>query len=314
MEDVYKLSSLGALKHGIDSNTAIKTLSDIFKVSPEIFERYLDGKKRVIKQGLSLGEAKQYQAIFNRVGALSEIDVVFDRRILEESSIFIEDGCLNAKQQPNIEALPSENTFAPEPKAVDRERRRNHDQVSYFLQSPGFKFDVYRFVPPIFSGPCSVPTTDPGGAKIGIIESTKPALGSALTLLATIISAFVIHRLGLNFLLATFSTALFVTPVVIFVFLMSLIFLPRAFRMRKVLCVKVSDSGKQKHICEFRERKWGWPFTREFIVVDESKRHIARVKKNQFFLTYACTTEAGEVIYRADPDMDIEESVAYLGE
>ena len=68
------------------------SLSDRFRVSPEIFERYLDGKKRVIKQGLSLGEAKQYQAIFNRVGALSEIDVVFDRRVLEVSTIFIKDG------------------------------------------------------------------------------------------------------------------------------------------------------------------------------------------------------------------------------
>jgi len=166
LEDFYKLSFLGALKQGIDSYTALKTLSDIFKVSPEILERYLDGKKRVIKQGLSLGEAKQYQAIFNRVGAFSEIDLVFDRRILEESSIFIEDRYLNAKQQPDIKALSSENTFAAEPKAVDRERQRKHAQVSYFLQSPGFKFDVYRFVPPIFSGPGSVPITDPGGLKL----------------------------------------------------------------------------------------------------------------------------------------------------
>jgi len=160
LEDIYKLSLLGALKQGIDSSTAIKTLSDRFKVSPETFERYLDGKKRVIKQGLSLGEAKQYQAIFNRVGALSEIDVVFDRRILKESSIFIKDGYSKAKQHPDIEALSSENTFAAEPKAVVRGRQKNQDRVSHFLQSPGFKFDVYRFVPPIFSGPGSVPTTD----------------------------------------------------------------------------------------------------------------------------------------------------------
>ena len=51
-----------------------------------------------------------------------------------------------------------------------------------------------------------------------------------------------------------------------------------------------------------------------FIVMDETDKHIARVKKNQFFLTYACTTSAGEVIYKANPEMDIEESVAYLSE
>ena len=90
MEDVYKIVFLGALKEGIDPRTASSDLSKLFHVSADIFEKYLDGKKRVLKQGLSLDEAKKYQAVFKKVGALSEIDVVFDRRILETSSIFIE--------------------------------------------------------------------------------------------------------------------------------------------------------------------------------------------------------------------------------
>jgi hypothetical protein len=314
VEDAYKIIFLGALKQGIDSKAASENLSNFFKVSADIFERYLDGKKRVFKQGLSLDEAKKYQAIFNRVGALSEIDVVFDRRILETSSVFVEDRYSNAKQPPHIESLSAGSTFADESKAVHRQLEKNQDPVSVFQHSPGFEFDAYSFIPPVYSSRGSVPVAEPGGAVIGIIESTKPVQGYALTLLAAVISAFVLQRLVLNYLLATFISAAFVTPVAIFVFLMALMYLPGLLSLRKELSVKVSNSGKQEHICQYRERKWGWPLTKVFIVVDESKKHIARVKKNQFFLTYACTTLAGQVIYRANPDMDIEESVAYLGE
>jgi hypothetical protein len=173
VEDAYKIIFLGALKQGIDSKAASENLSNLFKVSPDIFERYLDGKKRVFKQGLSLDEAKKYQAIFNRAGALSEIDVVFDRRILETSSVFVEDRYSNAKQQPHIESLSAGSTFADESKAVHRQLEKNQDPVSAFQRSPGFEFDAYSFIPPVYSSRGSVPVAEPGGAVIGIIESTK---------------------------------------------------------------------------------------------------------------------------------------------
>ncbi len=314
MEDVYNISLLGALKQGIDPSAAKKTLSDIFKVSPEIFRNYPDGKKRIVKQGLSLDEAKKFHAVLNRAGALSEIDVVLDRRILAESSLFNKVDDSNADQHTAIEALSSANTLAAGLDAVYGKRLTNKDPVSNFLQSPGFKFDIGRFIPAIYSGPGCVPATDPGGAKIGEIESTQPALGRALTLSAAVISAFVIQIQVLVFLSANFSSSAFVTPVMIFIFLMSLVFLPKIFRLKKVLRVMVSVDGKQKQICRVREIKWGWPFTREIIVEDDSNRQIAHVKKNQFFLTYACTTKSGETVYSADPDMNIEESMAYLGE
>jgi len=314
LEDVYKINLLGSLKHGIDPSAAKKALSDLFKVSPEIVKTYLDGKKRIVKQGLSLGEAKKYQAILNRAGAISEIDVVLDRRILVDSSVFDNLRESNANPHPAIEALSSANTAAAEPDAVYQKRPTHNDPVSNFLQSAGFEFDMGRFSPAIFSGPVCVTATDPGGARIGAIESTQPILGRALTLLATVISAFALQILGLVFLTAKFSTAAFVTPLMILIFLMSLVFLPKIFRVKKVIQVIVSAQGKQKQICRFREKKWGWPFTREIIVEDDSNKPIARVKKNQLFLTYACTAQSGETVYSADPDMNIEDSIVYLGD
>jgi hypothetical protein len=314
MEDVYKIVFLGVLKQDIDSKTACEKLSNLFKVSPDIFERYLDGKRRVLKQDLSLDAAKKYQAVFNRLGAISEIDVVFNRRILETSSIFIEDWHSNAKQQPDMEALSTGGALADASIVDQRETKQNQDPVFVFQHASGLEFDAYSFMPPIYSSPGAVPVAEPGGAAIGTLESTRSVLGFALTLLAAVISAFVIQRLVLNFLLAKFGAAVFVTPVAISVFLMALVYLPKLLSLGKKLSVKATSSGEPKLVCRYRERKWGWPLTRTFIVLDKSKNPIACVKKNQFFLTYACTTLAGEVIYRANPDMDIEESVAYLGE
>jgi len=314
LEDVYKISLLGSLKQGMDPSAAKKALSDLFKVSPGIFKNYPDGKRRIVKQGLSLGEAKKYQAVLNRAGAISEIDVVLDQRILADSSVFNDVCESNAKPHPAIKGLAAAKTAATEPDAVYGRRPASNDPVSNFLQSSGFEFDLGRFIPAIYSGPVCVPATDPAGAAIGAIESTQPALGRALTLLATVASAFAILILGLVFLSAKFSSAAYVTPVMIFIFLMSLLFLPKVYRLKKVLRVIVSVKGEKKQMCRFRERKWGWPFIREIIVEDDSDKPIARVKKNQFFLTYSCTAQSGEMIYSADPDMNIEESMVYLGE
>lgn len=314
MEDVYTVSLLGALKPGIDPNAAKKALSDIFKVSPELFKTYPDGKKRIVKQGLSLIEAKKYQTVLNRVGAFSEIDVVLDRRILAESSVFCTVADSNAGHHPATEALSSATAVAAEPGAIYDKRLSNKDPAANFMQSAGFKFEISRFIPAIYSGPGCVPATDPAGTKIGAIQSHHPVLGQALTLSAAVISAFVILLLGLFFLSAEFPSFPLATPVMIFIFLVSLVFLPRIFRFKKVLRVMVSVDGKQTQICRIRERKWGWPFTREFIVEDDCNRQIARVMKNQFFLTCACTTKSGETVYSADPGVNVEDSMVYFGE
>ena len=60
MEDLYRISLLGTLKEGVDPKEASGDLSRYFKIPPGKLETCFDGKKRAVKHGISLDQARKY--------------------------------------------------------------------------------------------------------------------------------------------------------------------------------------------------------------------------------------------------------------
>jgi hypothetical protein len=81
----YKVILDGTIRDGFDRTVVLKNLARIFNKNPDLIEKLLSGKPRVIKKGLDLVAAEKYQETLTRAGAEShfELDVEESPEIAE---------------------------------------------------------------------------------------------------------------------------------------------------------------------------------------------------------------------------------------
>ncbi len=70
----YKVVLGGTIRNGFDRGVVLKNLARIFDKGPDLIEKLLSGKPRVIKKDLDLVTAEKYQEILAKAGAESHIE------------------------------------------------------------------------------------------------------------------------------------------------------------------------------------------------------------------------------------------------
>ena len=73
-EESYKVILEGTVLGGHDRSQVLKNLSSAFKQDPQVTERLLLGKPRIVKKGLNYATAEKYQKALEKMGAASRFE------------------------------------------------------------------------------------------------------------------------------------------------------------------------------------------------------------------------------------------------
>ncbi len=228
LEERYQLKLTGQLKDGADHGKAVEILSEQFRTPPNRIEQLLDGRQRIVKNGISLENAENYATVFKNVGVLTKIDIVFDSRILEDSTIPLE-GVAVPLEEAHTEIETND------------ESRENGDNRNPVLT---WKFETYFFNVLVISLPYSVSIQDDSGQASGTITSEKIAMGWFLSLFLSVFLVTTLLDSILKYQLRYALSGFLWTTGIIVLFLFMLLFFPKYIRPKKV--VKIFHGTSQE--------------------------------------------------------------------
>ncbi len=317
IEDRYNVVLGGAFRNSVDKKQTIERLAVSLGLPKSECASYFKGGPKVFKQDLTFDEAKKLHRVLDAEGALCEIGVVLDERVLETSSVFPRNG--GAEQEHRSWIRPADDTAFPSSADQVAEARERSDanegaiaRFHAFDQTPRFRFNTQGFAPAAFSLKASEIIVDSSGRKIGTMESKRFVLGWASTVLAAIVLALFFARVLLMVLAAWAGTGVVVISTAVLVLPACILYVPRLLRWGKTIVIKEQPGKEDRRILECREGFSAGALSRRFLVSDSDGKPLADIRYNRILsrFSYAGGSHPLQVVEDEDA---LDDSVAAGG-
>ena len=301
-EERFNVVLLGQLSEGTDSAKVIENLSRHLKIPPSQHGCFSDGKRRILKRNLPLEQARKMHQTLASFGVLSEIELVFDGSIFQNSTVRVAD------RVPCVDPSPD-----PEPDTSFPKDRPKPESGQSAPRAIEYQFDGYCFAPAVYYPKSRVPIVNAKGHQVGEITVKRHIFGWATGLLITVFIAFLVERLVLDLSIATLGTGKAATVLAIFSLFAVLLFLPKYLIPRKIFAIALRADHGTANEFQCIEQKTGTNLTRSFNVQCGKENAAASMKKSSVFSTYSCK-KYGKPVFLVGEDMDVEDAMTSVGD
>lgn len=289
-EEKYRIRLLGSFAKGTDRVKSVNYLAKQFGVPAKRFGKYFDAKPRVVKRGLRLDQAKKHAAVFQKAGALYEIDLDLTPQTFRESI-----HRLSASTPDTAKPVPEKEPVAPQKAGP----KSNTESESVF------SFERYFITPLILAFPYSVELTDNNGKSAGFVESGKLGFGWLLTLFLSVNLALEALSWLLDYTFMQSHSGYGYTIFNILGFLALLLFLPKYLRPRKRVAIHSGGPGDATVFCSLEETWFGSGVKKNFLVKDADGETKAVISKELVFSRYKCAYPDGRTAFSVDIDREL---------
>lgn len=290
-DEAYNLLSKGELLPGFEQSAVILQLAKLFKVDESKARQILDKQSRVILKQAGWEQAIKYCRVLRDAGLVVYMHVVLDAEIFRESLVPVT--LKNSEIQNNGIAQSVMHSGINNKVDID---------TDYALQT--LSVDISSLVPSMFAKAHTEALVDNEEKARYSLQSWNPWFNPKFLLLISMFVALVIQKyFGLLLVQATGSTL--VTPFLILLFFIIILFLPKFMSLNRVFTLRSTDNDNTRLLCT--QLLTISPFSESYHIYNRDNDILAKVKLNKLKNLLECWDNEGSLLYSSNEEHYVDD-------
>lgn len=281
-KETYNLICKGELAPGFEPSTVIPQIAKLFKVDETKAKKILDKTPRVLKKQVSWEQAVKYKQKLKSIGLVIDLNLAFDADIFRESMVTVNQPVI--KNQGKVYSPPEVN---------------DNKKVPLQLLS----VDITHLVPAMLASAHSETLFDGNETPKFQLESYNHWLNPKFLLLVSLFTALIIQKY-FGLLLVQATTSAMITPLLILLFILITVFLPKVMSIRRVFTLRNINDNSAYAMCT--QISGLNPFVDEYLIYSGGEELLAWVKLNKLKSKIECFDIEGNVLFSSAEEQYVD--------
>lgn len=278
----YNLVCKGELEPGFEQSAVVEQAAKLFKIDETKALKILDKKPQTLAKKLTWSKAVKYQQALKNIGLRTFLDTVLDPEIFRES------------------LLSTSHQGATDHPATNKQEK---DVTCAEIELQLLKLETSQLVPNIFARAHTGTLVDKNKEPMFLLESYNNIINQKFLLLLSIPVAFVVQNYFGMLLIGTFSGST-VTPLLILLFFLIILFLPKTMMPRRIFTLRQTKDDSFYLLCA--EKSSLNPIIDTYDIYSSDNDFLAAVTYSRLRNTIECRDKNNAVLFSSSEEKNAD--------